>query len=71
MNQEDLYRELIPLARQNIYIVVSTNKLQFERVIRGVLGPRHLAAINASVNPFILPIIRYNLSFDVFIFVLF
>lgn len=70
MNQEDLYRELIPLARQNIYIVVST-KLQFQRVIRGVLGPRHLAAINASVNPFILPIIRYNLSFDVFIFVLF
>ena len=70
MNQEDLYRELIPLARQNIYIVVST-KLQFQRVIRGVLGPRHLAAINASVNPFILPIIRYKLSFDVFIFVLF
>ena len=70
MNQEDLYRELIPLARQNIYIVVST-KLQFQRVIRGVLGPRHLATINASVNPFILPIIRYNLSFDVFIFVLF
>ena len=70
MNQEDLYRELIPLARQNIYIVVST-KLQFQRVIRGVLGPRHLAAINASVNPFILPIIRYNLSFGVFIFVLF
>ena len=70
MNQEDLYRELIPLARQNIYIVVST-KLQFQRVIRGVLGPRHLAAINASVNPFILPIIRYNLSFNVFIFVLF
>ena len=70
MNQEDLYRELIPLARQNIYIVVST-KLQFQCVIRGVLGPRHLAAINASVNPFILPIIRYNLSFDVFIFVLF
>ncbi len=70
MNQEDLYRQLIPLARQNVYIVVST-KLQFQRVIRGVLGSRHLAAINASVNPFILPLIRYNINFDVFIFVLF
>ena len=69
MNQEDLYCRLIPLARQDVHIVVST-KLQFQRVFRRLFGPRQIAAINASVNPFILPLIRYDLSFDVYIFIL-
>lgn len=69
MNQEDLYRRLISYARQEIHIVVGS-KLQFQRVIRRMFGPRQVAAINASVNPFILPLIRYDISFDVYIFIL-
>lgn len=69
MNQEDIYRRVESFSRQSIHIIVSS-KLQFQRVIRRVVGPSRLAAINASVNPFILPLIRYDLSFDVYIFVL-
>ena len=70
MNQEDLYTRLIPIVRQNVYIIVST-KLQFQRVICRLFGQHRLNAINSSINPFILPLIRYEHNLDVFIFVLF
>ena len=70
MNQEDLYSQLIPIVRQNIYIIVST-KLQFQRAIRSLFGQQRLNIINSSINPFILPMIRYDRNLDVFIFVLF
>lgn len=71
MNQEDLQGPLIPITRQAVHIIVST-KLRFQRVIRRIFGPNRLAAaVNASVDPFILPIIRYDISLDVYIFVLF
>ena len=70
MNQEDLYSQLIPIARQNIYIIVST-KLQFQRAIRSLFGQQRLNVINSSINHFILPMIRYDRNLDVFIFVLF
>lgn len=70
MNQEELHGPLRPITRQAVHIIVST-KLRFQRVIRRIFGPHRLAAVNASVDPFILPIIRYDLSLDVYIFVLF
>ena len=70
MNHRDLYGPIHPLARQTVHIVVST-KLRFQNIIRNLLGPRPLAEINASINPFILPLIRYDLGLDVFIFVLY
>lgn len=70
MNHRDLYGPIHPLARQTVHIVAST-KLRFQNIIRNLLGPRRLAEINASINPFILPLIRYDLGLDVFIFVLY
>lgn len=70
MNQEDLYTRFVPIVRQNIYIIVST-KLQFQRAIRSLFGQHRLNVINSSINPFILPMIRYERNLDVFILVLF
>lgn len=70
MNQEDITAPFVPIARQSVHIIVST-KFRFQRNILSLFGPQRLAAINASVNPFILPLIKYNISFDIYIFVLF
>ena len=59
-----------PTARQFVHIIIST-KLRFQGRIRHLFGEAALAAINASIKPFILPIINYNLAFDIFIFILF
>lgn len=69
MNQEDLYQRFITLARQDVHVIVSA-KLQFQRVIRRMFGPTQVATINASVNPFILPLICYDLNFDMYIFII-
>lgn len=70
LNQDQITAPLTPIARQDVRIIVST-KFRFQRTILRMFGPTRLAAINASVDPFILPIIRYDISFDVYIFVLF
>ena len=70
LNQDQFTAPLTPIARQDVRIIVSA-KFRFQRTILRMFGPKRLAAINASVDPFILPIIRYDISFDVYIFVLF
>ena len=70
MNQEEIAAPFRPIARQAVHIIIST-KFRFQRTILSLFGPLRLAAINTSVNPFILPMIKYNISFDVYIFVLF
>lgn len=70
MNHRDIYGPIRPIAQQSIHIIVST-KLRFQNLLRNTPGPHRLAAINASVNPFIFPVIRYNLTFDVYIFILY
>ena len=69
MSAQDVIGPIIPSARQTIYISVCT-KLRFQRTLRNLFGQERLAAINASVNPFILPLIYYPISLDVHIFVL-
>ena len=56
-------------AHQAIHIYVGT-KLRFQATLRRAFGEARLAAINASVAPFILPAIFYQYLFDVYIFVL-
>ena len=58
-----------PSAHQTIHIFVST-KIRFQATLKRIFGEQRLAAINASVNPFVLPLVCYRHSLDVFIFVL-
>ena len=60
---------LIPSAEQHIHLYVCT-KIRFQNILRRVFGQARLNAINSSVNPFIFPIIRYNFSCDVYVFIL-
>ena len=69
MSARDISGRFIPSARQNIYILVGT-KLRFQAYLRRLLGEEKLAAINASVAPFILPAVYYQYSFDIYIFIL-
>ena len=69
MSANDVFGPIIPSARQSIHIYVCT-KLRFQSTLRNLFGPERLAAINASVNPFILPIVYYRISIDVYVFVL-
>ena len=57
------------LAAQKVHIWVCT-KFHFQVTLRNVFGEQRLAEINASVNPFIFPVIYYRYSLDVHIFVL-
>jgi len=69
-NQEYITATFIPIAIHPVHIIVSTN-FRFQRTIYNLFGPSHLNAINAFVNPFILPLIKYNIIFDIYIFVFF
>ena len=69
MSARDISGPFIPSARQTIYILVGT-KLHLQAYLRRLLGEERLAAINASVAPFILPVIYYRYSFNVYIFIL-
>ena len=66
LNQDQITAPLTPIARQDVRIIVST-KFRFQRTILRMFGPTRLAAINASVDPFILlsicPIQR-NVAFE-------
>ena len=70
MNTNDITGPIRPSAAQKVHIWVCT-KLRFQAVLRNTFGEqRLLAAINASVSPFIFPVIYYRISLDVHIFVL-
>ena len=69
MSAQDISGPVDPFLRQEIHIRVST-KLRFQATLRRFFGVERLAAINASVEPFIFPLICYRLSLDVYIFVL-
>ena len=69
MSAMNISGPVIPSSRQNIYSLVGT-KLRFQAYLRRLLGEERLAAINASVAPFILPAVYYQYSFDVYIFIL-
>ena len=69
MSARDVSRPFIPIARQNIHILVGT-KLCFQAYLRRLFREERLAAINASIAPFILPAVHYQYSFDVYIFIL-
>ena len=69
MSARDVLGPFIPSARQSIYILVGT-KLRFQAYLRRLFGEERLAAINASVAPFILPAVYYGHSYDVYVFIL-
>ena len=69
MSAHDILGPITPSACQNIYVFVAT-KIHFQATLRRIFKEERLVAINASVNPFILPVIYYRISLDVFIFVL-
>ena len=69
MSARDVSGPFIPSARQTIYILVGI-KLRFQAYLRRLFGEARLAAINASVAPFILLVVYYQHSFDVYIFIL-
>ena len=69
MSARDVSGPFIPSTRQTIYILVGT-KLRFQSYMRRLLGEERLEVINASVAPFILPVVYYRHSFDVYIFIL-
>ena len=69
MNSNAIAGPIRPSAGQKIHIWICT-KLCFQVVLRNTFGEQRLAAINASVNPFIFPVIYYRISLDVHIFVL-
>ncbi len=69
MSASDVAGPLNPSARQCIFIFVCT-KLRFQSALRRCFGETRLAAINASVDPFIFPYLNHRQSFDVYIFIL-
>ena len=69
MSARDVSGPFIPAACQTIHILVGT-KLRFQAYLRRLFGEERLAAINASVAPFILPTVYYRHSFDVYIYIL-
>ena len=69
MSASDVSGPFIPAAHQTIHIFVGT-KLRFQAYLRRLFGEARLAAINASLAPFILPVVYYQHSFDVFVFIL-
>ena len=69
MSARDVSRPFNPFAHQTIHIFVCT-KLHFQATLRRLFGESRLAAINASIAPFILPVVYYRHSLDVFVFVL-
>ena len=69
MSANDIAGPIRPSAAQKIHIWVCT-KLRFQAILRRTFGEQRLAAINASVSPFIFPVIYYRISLDVHIFVL-
>ena len=69
MSARDISGTFIPSAHQTIHILIGT-KLCFQAYLRRLFGEARLAIINASVAPFILPVVYYQHSFDVFIFIL-
>ena len=69
MSARDILGPFNPSAHQTIHIFVST-KLHFQESLRRLFGEARLAAINVSVEPFILPWVYYLVSLDVLIFVL-
>lgn len=69
MSAHDISGPIIPSTCQRIHVCVCT-KIRFQATLRSLFGEQSLAAINALVNPFILPLIVYSISLDVYIFVL-
>ena len=69
MSARDASGPFIPSACQTIHILVGT-KLRFQAYLRRFFREERLAAINASIAPFILLVVYYEHFLDVFIFVL-
>ena len=69
MSAREISGPFIPSARQTIYFLVGT-KIHVQAYLRRLFGEERLAAINASVAPFILSAVYYRHSFDVYIYIL-
>ena len=69
MSAREIVGPFNPSAHQTIHIFVST-KIRFQATLRRIFGEQRLATINASVIPFVLPLVYYRHSLDVFLFVL-
>ena len=69
MSARDISGPFIPFACQTIYILVGT-KLCFQAYLRRLFGKARLATINTSIALFILPVVYYQHSFDIFIFII-
>ena len=50
--------------------VVLSCKIFFQQRLALTFGADRLVEINASPQPFLLPLLDYNLTFDVYIFIL-
>ena len=73
MNQPNQpFNEGWPYAPQRVQAirVILDRKMHYQQVIMSMFGRERLHEINMSDQPFILPLIHHNVSFDVWIYVL-
>ena len=66
IHQNEPY-QFVPFT--SIHVVLSC-KIFFQQRLALTFGADRLAEINASPQPFLLPLLDYNLTFDVYIFIL-
>lgn len=69
MNNEHIFFPFDFTQHIRINVCIS-RKIHFQQRIVLLFGPERLGEILRSPNPVILPLIDYNLSFDVHIFIL-
>ncbi len=58
-----------PQRVQSIKIILD-RKMHYQQIITSMFGRERLHEINTSDQPFVLPLIHHNVSFDVWIYVL-
>ena len=59
----------VPSRQQSVHIILDRKMFYQQRMV-SLFGRERLAEINASKEPFILPLINYHNTFDVIIFIL-
>ena len=68
-NQEQLFFPFQLVQQVNVRVIVSL-KIHFMKRIVSLFGPEALRQVLDSPHPVILPLLLYENSFDVFIYVL-
>lgn len=73
MNQRNQpFNEGQPYAPQRIQAIriLIDRKMHYQQIITAMFGAERLQEINESNQPFILPIVQHQVTFDVLIYVL-